>query len=87
MTDSVKPCPFCNFQVEEDDGDFCYPISRDLDVWNANCYQSGGGCGAQGPYAPTREQAIAAWNHRGGPKLVFPRPPRAAKRAQGRTRE
>jgi hypothetical protein len=63
MTATVLPCPFCNFQPDVEDADFCYPNSRAYTDWTCKCYETGGGgCGAEGPYAKTRESAIAAWN-------------------------
>lgn len=50
----IKDCPFCKTPIKEDD-DNCYEgISLSWIICE--------GCGAEGPFADSMEEAIALWN-------------------------
>lgn len=70
---TLKPCPFCGFQLDRDEADCIYPAVRpeydeDQDkmvyrVWELNCYEVGGGCGAS-MLGDSAEDCITKWNTR-----------------------
>lgn len=63
----IKSCPFCGFQPERDNPDFCYPTTRPdaagRQVWRAGCIECAGGCGAE-TLGWTEKEAIQRWNKR-----------------------
>ena len=58
----LKKCPFCGFQPDIEDADFCYPVGKTT-LWQAGCPEPAGGCGAR-VLGNTKELAIEAWNTR-----------------------
>lgn len=69
MTDdrkALKPCPFCGTAVIESDADAVYPINRERTVWNLNCAETWGGCGAS-VLGDSVAAVIDAWNTRAQP--------------------
>ena len=67
----LKPCPFCGFKPEYEDGDCCYPVAMDrhgnYSLYGLHCYCTGGGCGAS-VIAATPEECVTIWNTRVGEK-------------------
>lgn len=59
----LLPCPFCELRPEYEDRDFCYPATRDNNLWGAHCSESSGGCSAS-VLGSTKEDAIKQWNSR-----------------------
>lgn len=55
ITPKMKPCPFCGGEAIR----IVRPSPGLMAVW---CQ----GCGAQGPMKQREEEAVAAWNRRGG---------------------
>lgn len=54
MTEKLEPCPFCGRSGQL--------VGDRLVSW-VRC-SPGGKCGAEGPIAPTREEAVRLWNRR-----------------------
>ena len=69
MAFDLKPCPFCGFKPEFEDGDCCYPVALDrkgnFSLFGLHCYSTGGGCGAQ-VIGRTPKDCVEAWNKRVG---------------------
>jgi len=59
----LKPCPFCGFIPDIEDDDCIYPVTRERDLWEIHCYETGGGCNAS-ILARTPELCIEKWNTR-----------------------
>jgi len=54
---SRAPCPFCK-NTHEEEFSFCrHPALFGKHYWAAIC-----SCGAQGPFASTKEEALEKWN-------------------------
>lgn len=64
---TIQPCPFCGQEIDPQDDDFCYPVTRKNDegkqVWRAGCSESAGGCGAD-VTGWSGKEAIQKWNTR-----------------------
>ena len=64
---SLLPCPHCGFKPDIMDYDCIYPAGRARNpdgtylLWNLNCYETGGGCGAT-VYGPSAIECIRHWN-------------------------
>lgn len=66
-------CPFCGFTPEIDEADCIYPSTRPhfdketneffYPVWELNCYETGGGCGAE-MMGDSPIDVINKWNTR-----------------------
>jgi len=73
MITILLPCPFCGFIPDREDPDCIYPAAKgqyntktdtiEFTVWNINCYESGGGCGAS-ILGDNPEDCITRWNKR-----------------------
>lgn len=63
MKEELKPCPFCGFKPDRGDADFVYPVTRDKSLYEAVCYESGGGCSSH-VIGWSAEEAIRKWNRR-----------------------
>jgi hypothetical protein len=62
MTEKLNPCPFCGGEATpevEDNGTGCYWII---------CDNVKDGCGCEGPYRHSPDDARVAWNRRTPPK-------------------
>jgi acetate kinase len=70
---TLLPCPFCGFQLDANDDDCIYPATRatynetndslEYNVYELNCYTTGGGCGAS-VLGDSAEDCITKWNTR-----------------------
>ena len=64
---SLLPCPHCGFKPDIMDCDCIYPAGRARGadgkflLWNLNCYETGGGCGAT-VYGSSAIECIRHWN-------------------------
>ncbi len=56
MTDTLKPCPFCD---SEDIGNAC-----EIGIHASLCFCVCPECGTRGPGEQSQEQARASWNDR-----------------------
>jgi len=58
-TSEIKPCPYCGAHEDSwtDVGQSSY-----TDKWQTVCLR----CGARGPWADSRDEAIELWNRRVG---------------------
>jgi hypothetical protein len=75
MKYDLLPCPFCGFVLDINDSDCIYPATRPIynpvskameyPLYEVNCYESGGGCGAN-LLGETVEDCIRLWNTRRG---------------------
>lgn len=67
MSETLLPCPFCGFTPDINDMDCIYQISRQTavqaEVWNINCYETGGGCSAH-ILGDNPQDCINKWNTR-----------------------
>ena len=59
----LKPCPFCGFELDPSDMDCIYPATREGDIFQVVCHESGGGCSAT-VLGLTPTDAIKNWNKR-----------------------
>lgn len=61
----VKRCPFCNHlpDVIGDLRDVLHPVTRDFSVWEFNCLEIEGGCGAS-ILGGSPQECIDKWNRR-----------------------
>jgi hypothetical protein len=57
----LKPCKHCGFIVSLDEPDFLYPTNFSRTEWDANCYETAGGCG-HFESASSPEGALERWN-------------------------
>ena len=55
MVNKLKPCPFCG-------SGNCIYAEQEGEAWFLYCCN----CHASGPYVPSKEEAIEAWNRRAG---------------------
>lgn len=53
MVNKLKPCPFCG-------SGNCIYAEQEGEAWFLYCCN----CHASGPYVPSKEEAIEAWNRR-----------------------
>jgi hypothetical protein len=73
IKDKLKPCPFCSFVPDRYDPDCIYPADRgkynpetdkiEYEIWNINCYETGGGCGCY-ILGHSPEDCVKRWNNR-----------------------
>lgn len=66
LVEKILPCPFCGQIPDEEDEDFCYPITRadaKVVIYRAGCVEAAGGCGAE-VLGHSAEEAIQRWNTR-----------------------